>query len=269
VVCKTTEYWQDKVVKGYNLAMACQAGNRYMDLKRRLQTEDVFRCNLFTKPSGSEACDPKDMQNLSGTYKGDCLDSEGAVTVFKQKCNLNEFTSYMKSWDDRLAKVMQRGDAELARIRISVDTFLEQLIHEHIETPIDAMSSGMNCNFLNNYFQEAIDGFCYQGVVGTRHIARSYVQCAIWTAMLIPTMWWVYCRSKGNYENWNPDRTQYTLLKKKQDEAMDALLGKKKKEEPLWFGDPEGPARVTAPTTVGPPRVARTSAVESSDSDQE
>jgi len=268
VVCKTTEYWQDKGVAAYNLAMACQAGNRYMDLKRRLQTEDVFRCSLFTKPGGSEACDPKDMQNLNGTYTGDCMDSEGAMKVLERKCNLNEFTSYMQSWDDRLAKVLQRADAEVAGIRIPVSVSLEQLIDLHIETQIDALSSGVTCNFLSGFFQEGIDGFCYQGVVGTRHIARSYVWCAIWTAMLIPTMWWVYCRSKGNFENWNPDRTKYTLLKTKQDEAMDSLLGRKKKEEPHGFSDPDRPSRVIAPTAPGPSsRDTRASAIDSSDSD--
>jgi len=180
----------------------------------------------------------------------------------------NEFTSYMQSWDDRLAKVLQRADAEVARIRIPVSVSLEQLIDLHIETQIDALSSGVTCNFLSSFFQEGIDGFCYQGVVGTRHIARSYVWCAIWTAMLIPTMWWVYCRSKGNFENWNPDRTKYTLLKKKQDEAMDSLLGRKKKEEPHGFSDPDRPSRVIAPTAPGPSsRDTRASAIDSSDSD--
>jgi len=123
---------------------------------------------------------------------------------------------------------------------------------------------------LNNFLQEGIDGFCYQGVVGTQDIARSYVRCAIWTAMLIPTMWWVYCRSKGNYENWNPDRTQYISLKKQQDETMDALLGRKRKEEPVWIGDSHGRNRVTPPINVGPPsRGARTSLVDLSDSDEE
>lgn len=268
VVCKTKEYWTDKVTVPYNLEQACLAGNKYMGLKGRMLTEDVYRCNLFTKPGSTEACDPKDMKNQSGTYTGDCMDAQGAVAVFERRCNLNQFEDYIKSWDDRLATALQRADAEVARIRISANVSLEQLIGVHISTPIDALSSGVTCSFLSDYFQEGIDGFCYQGVVGTRYIVSSYIWCAIWTALLIPTMMWVYCRSKGNWENWSPDRAKYMDLKKKQEEAMDALLGKKKKEETQWITDPNG-ARISAPSTPGPPFTQRPQTGEESDSDSD
>jgi len=259
VVCHDRKFFQDKGVGNDGritaLVGACAAGNKYMDLKGRLMTEEMYRCNLFTTPGGDEECDPKDMQNRMGTWTGDCMDAEGAVALFERKCNLSELTGYMKAWDSRLEKTLQRADAEVAWIRTYVNNSLEQLLGLHIDEPIDVLSGGTTCNFLGVYFQEGIDGFCYQGVVGTRHITRSYVWCAIWTALLIPTMCGVYCRSKGNYEHWSPDeeaRSKYRDLHRNQEEAVASLLGKKKKEEPTWFGDPIA-GRIVAPATTGPP----------------
>jgi len=237
------------------LVEACKAGNGYLDLKGRLMTEEIYRCNLFTEPGGSGECDPTNMQNQSNTWTGDCMDADGAVAKFERKCDLSKLKIYMKSWDNRLGKTLERADAEVARIRTNVNKSLEHLLGLHINEPIDVLSGGATCNFMSAYFQEGIDSFCYQGVVGTRHITRSYVWCAIWTALLIPTMCGVYCRSKGNYENWSPDaeaRTKYRDLQKKQEEAVASLLGKKKKEEPTWFGDPDA-SRINAPNTAGPP----------------
>jgi len=143
---------------------------------------------------------------------------------------LNDFDNYMKSWDARLTKVLERADKEVEGIRGSINASLELLIGLHLDSPIDALAQGSTCNFLSEYFQEGIDGFCYQGIVGTIDIVQSYIWCAICTALLIPTMIAVYCRSKGNYENWKPDRTEYNELKTKQAEAFTSLLGKKKKD---------------------------------------
>jgi len=266
VLCKPTTYWEKKVVRAYNLNQACLAGNRYMDLKRRLLTEDAFRCSLFTKPGGTEACDPKDMQKFFGAYTGDCMDAEGAVTVFERRCTLDAFSSYTQSWDDRLANVLKRADAEVERIRVSANVSLEQLIGVHIDSPIEALSGAATCNFLSSYFQKGIDGFCYQGIVGTRQIVKSYILCAVWSALLIPTMIGVYCRSKGNFENWKSDRTEFMELKRKQEEAVDSLLGKKKKEEAVFFLTDPDKSRVAPPVNPGPPRGGY-NAADSSDSE--
>jgi len=244
---------------------ACKAADRYMDLKSEVRSSSTFRCDGFQAPNDPAAfCDPMHMQSEEGLdgvmWSDDCLGTDGAVKRKHKTCSLPEFTDYIHAHEQRLRKVLQRLDEQMQLHQPDIGSAMRLLMERHAVHRSDFIANGVTCKFFATYYQELINGFCYQGVYGLRSIAKSYVWCAILAAMLILSMYAVWCRSKGNIENWKPDRSQYKALLQQEKEAEEAkqraAAGKDDEENTTWIlVNPNDPARrVVAPTTTGPPR---------------
>lgn len=250
---------------------ACKAGNRYLDLKARVRSASVFRCDMFQAPGDpTGVCDPLHMRKEEGLdgviWSDDCLG--GGLARKQRTCSLPEFAKYVRAFGPRLEKVLQRLDEQMEREQPSIGSTMRMLMEEHVLHRSDFIANGVTCKFFASYYQELINGSCYQGVYGLRGIAKSYVWCALLAAMLIFSMYAVWCRSKGNIENWNVDRTEYKALLQKEKDAEEArkkAAEKKDDEEATtWIlvnpndparREPEAPASVTDPD---PPSSAAT-----------
>jgi len=235
----------------YTKHKACTAGNRFVGLKQQLRSASRFRCDLFESPNGGGYCDPKDR---------DCHRSDGSLRRKHRTCTLSEFVKYVRDFDQRLERLLAQVDDKVRAEMPNVKTAMSTLMRDHAIDRTDALANGATCNFVATYYQEFIDGLCYQTLTGVRTIALSYSFCAGLTVFLVATMYAVWCRSKGNVENWNPDRTEYEALKKKQQEEEEARKRarekKDKKEDETWIlGNPDDDARrqLIAPSDVGPP----------------
>lgn len=230
---------------------ACKAANRYIDLKATVQSSASFRCDFFAMPKDpSKECDPQHMtseEGLDGTiWSNDCLTDEGALNRKQKTCTMAEFTTYVKGFDQRLQKLLKRLDDQMQMDQPAIGSAVSMLMQRHVLDRTDFVSNGVTCKFFSKYYQELINGGCYQGVVGMRSIAKSYVWCAVLAFLLVLSMYAVWCRSKGNIENWKSDRTEYKALLQKQKEeeeaAQRAREGKKDEEQTTWIlADPNDP----------------------------
>mmetsp|Transcript_90910 Transcript_90910/g.294173 ORF Transcript_90910/g.294173 Transcript_90910/m.294173 type:complete len:881 (-) Transcript_90910:146-2788(-) len=234
VVCRSDLSHSDK--------HACAAGNNFIDLKNQVKSDAVFRCDMFQKPGGTDFCDPLGMQRFEGAYTDDCLSDDAKMTVKEKTCNLEEFTVYVRKFHERLGAIFQRLDEQMATELPSLRASIRTLMNDHVMSRTDAIANGVTCNFLSSYYQEMINGLCYQGVWGVRVIARAYVWCAVLSVPLTLAMYAVWCRSKGNYENWNVDRTDYNSRKKQMEEeaAEEARRAKRRQdgteeEKEIWI----------------------------------
>lgn len=248
---------------------ACKAANRYIDLKQEARSSSRFRCDLFESPSDSRDCDPLNMKSEhlfeTVTWTGDCLDSDGTMKRKQKTCSLAEFSAYVKKFEQRLRKVLQRLDEQMELEVPSVSSSMYMLLNNHVLKRSKFIANGVTCKFFAKYYQELINGVCYQSVYGLRGIAKSYVWCAILAALLVLSMYAVWCRSKGNIENWKADRSEYqALVQKEKDEEEARKRAAERKangeEEERWIlgsADDER-RRVVAPTTAGPPRISST-----------
>eukprot|EP00933_Yihiella_yeosuensis_P020652 TRINITY_DN16509_c0_g2_i1.p1 TRINITY_DN16509_c0_g2~~TRINITY_DN16509_c0_g2_i1.p1 ORF type:complete len:898 (+),score=144.46 TRINITY_DN16509_c0_g2_i1:216-2696(+) len=185
-----------------NAGQACRAGNNFMDLKAGLQGPKIFRCKSFYV--GAIKCDIKTMTETppgSGKYTNDCLAADGTLEAKEYACDISEFTTLVQDFDIRLDKVFKRlGTASTATMsKISVD--MKKVVDTNVLAKIDAVANGVTCGFLNQAYQNVIDGMCFTGVVGFIQVADSYVACAALSLLLIILMYTVWRISVDNYNH--------------------------------------------------------------------
>lgn len=82
----------------------------------------------------------------------------------------------------------------------SVSTRLHELIDSEIITPIDTVIDGMQCDWLAEYYQEAVWGVCYQGVVVLSQIGRVYVVLGTMLALLTVLMYVLWRSAHDNVQ---------------------------------------------------------------------
>jgi len=246
--------------------------NTFLDFKNKMFTMNTFRCDLFEK-SGA-ACDPKGLtcrtlttttteappqfgrrlaahsfgrrlSNLcSGTW---CLDADGKAKTKTKTCTLAEFETYVSDYHGRLEKLIKVVDNVAGAYHPGVKDSIEILLTTN-GGAAKRIANSVTCNFIAEYYEDFIDGACYQGIWGARRIAKSYVWTTVLTGFLVITMYAVYCRSKSNHKYWQPDRTRY-----KEIEAA-RLNPKNNNNNPEDGQMLLGGREVQAPTQMGPPK---------------
>jgi len=164
--------------------VACAAGNAYVDLKRTLVQDSprLYRCDVFEASSG-QPCDPKEMaRDVSGRWINDCLIADGSKVTTRVKqveCNLDEFTAYVQSYEQRVLKVLGRLDNATAETSSLIVDDLHHLVTRYILDPIFHIVNGVTCGFMPDVFRGFLNGFCFQGVIGFRTMGASYVVFAV------------------------------------------------------------------------------------------
>jgi len=160
----------------------CEAGNRYMALKRTLLQEQLYRCDVFETASGA-ACDPKDMVgDGSGGWNGECLirSASGVTTRVKRvDCTLDQFREYVQNYEDRLVNVFGRLDSATVQTTGQIVDDLQRIVTTYILSPVWSIVSGITCGFMPDVYQAFLRGFCYQGVVGFRTLGAAYIIFAV------------------------------------------------------------------------------------------
>jgi len=174
---------------------ACEAGKRFLDLKRALRDAE-YSCYRFEDPSDSErTCD---VLNMDSDGLNDCLGAEGAVKVKKQSCSLAEFELYMEQFDERIDKVMKRVDGAARSVATKIHVDMSTAVEKHVLTPVLQAADGLRCGFLAGFYQETIDGLCYQSIKGFNQIGQCYVACALLSLLLLFLTYVVWRRSVDN-----------------------------------------------------------------------
>eukprot|EP00931_Biecheleriopsis_adriatica_P051557 TRINITY_DN2991_c0_g1_i3.p1 TRINITY_DN2991_c0_g1~~TRINITY_DN2991_c0_g1_i3.p1 ORF type:complete len:885 (-),score=179.39 TRINITY_DN2991_c0_g1_i3:159-2813(-) len=181
----------------------CAGAATFMGLKKKLVTENIFKCFTFQNALG-QRCDVKNMATTS-PYSGDCMvniDSstgQGEMNPISYDCDLEEFTQQIADFQVRLDKVFARLDAAAGDTKDKINQQLRDLVDQYVLDPITEVADGMRCGFLGQRYQLIIDGMCYGGAWGFSEIATSYVACASLTFILMILMFIVWRISIDNY----------------------------------------------------------------------
>lgn len=185
---------------------ACDAANDFMQLKQDLRSANTFKCRLF-KDSNGNKCDVKDMVKLpSGKYSNDCMKADGSLEVLEYPCTLDEFTTLVQQFTDRIDKVFTRLDASTAATLTGINVDMKGLVNTNVNKKIETFGDGVTCGFLGDAYQEFIRSVCYSGVVGFTKVSYSYVACGVLTLVLVIIMYIVWRIAVDNY-NHNTDGT--------------------------------------------------------------
>eukprot|EP00747_Dinoflagellata_sp_TGD_P077151 gnl/TRDRNA2_/TRDRNA2_159464_c1_seq1.p1 gnl/TRDRNA2_/TRDRNA2_159464_c1~~gnl/TRDRNA2_/TRDRNA2_159464_c1_seq1.p1 ORF type:complete len:339 (+),score=62.92 gnl/TRDRNA2_/TRDRNA2_159464_c1_seq1:137-1018(+) len=184
----------------------CDAGNNYIDLKNKLLTQQIFRCDVFESPVNSNfACDVKDMTWDGSKWVNDCLKASGDAFTTNRKavsCTLPEFVVYVQQWADRMETVFKRIDQTVPQVTSSIATQLHTLVNDVVVEPVDRIITGANCQFLGARYKELVDGLCLQGINGIHAIAKGYVVTGILTTILMLVTYVIWRRSIDNVNSW-------------------------------------------------------------------
>lgn len=183
---------------------ACEAGNAYIDIKRQVWGA-AYRCDVFADPTDPSAfCDPKDMvQEAGGTWRNDCIKTDGTMSVKARACTFTDFAAYVKEHDVRLEKIMQRLDAAVQEALDDIVDGLQALVQKQVLGDIDNMTAGVTCGFLPEAYRASIDAICFQSLIGFRRLANSYVSCAIITILLMVLMYGTWRWQIDNVNEWD------------------------------------------------------------------
>mmetsp|Transcript_53445 Transcript_53445/g.115513 ORF Transcript_53445/g.115513 Transcript_53445/m.115513 type:complete len:875 (-) Transcript_53445:149-2773(-) len=185
---------------------ACQAANRFIDLKRDLLTWSGFKCDIFQDASGAD-CDPRDMtRNPDGTWNNDCLRSGNVMVRREKACTLVEFEVYMRDFDERIRKVIERLDDAVPTALTNIDLDMRRIVKEFVQDPINGVVGGSNCNFLSDAYHGIIDGYCYQAVISLRMMGNSYAVCGFLILVTIICSYGIWRRSIDNVNSWEAGR---------------------------------------------------------------
>jgi hypothetical protein len=228
MVCSTTPA-PAPIGEGRRLegSMAMLAFDSNQNTSRRLE-------GSIAPPPGTQTC------------TGVCVDADGKAKILEKTCKLVEFNTYVSNFHGRLDKLIKLIDDTVAGHRPSIKSSIDFLLLTHGASKAQGIANSVTCNFLGQYYQDFLDGACYQGIWGARKVAKSYVWTAVLTGFLVIVMYAVWCRSKVNHEKWDPDRSKY--------EAKKEALDKPKKNTPEEGDFLLGGREVQAPTQVGPPK---------------
>jgi len=174
---------------------ACEAGRKFLGLKRALRDAD-YSCYRFEDPSDSwKTCD---VLNMDSDGSNDCLGADGTMKVKKLSCSLAEFELYMQQFDVRIDKVMKRVDSAARSVATKIHVDMSTAVEKHVLTPVLHVADGLRCGFLAGFYQETIDGLCYQSVKGFNQIGQCYVACALLSLLLLLLTYAVWRRSIDN-----------------------------------------------------------------------
>jgi len=178
---------------------ACQAGNRLIDVKHTVIGMNTFKCRWFATPGTGSQCDVLNMVQVGGVWTNDCLQNDGTMTTMERSCTLAQYTQYIRDFDTRIRLVFERLDATSQALQSRINVDLQNLVNRDLVNPIGNAAAGVTCGFIGVFYQQMIDGLCYQGVVGLIEISQSYLACGVLSIILILLMYIVWRRSIDNY----------------------------------------------------------------------
>jgi len=163
---------------------------------------------------------------------------DGKATSKEKKCKLQEFTDYVSDYHGRLEKLIKHIDSVVGNYKPSIKNSIDLLLETHGASKAQSIANSATCNFIAGYYQELLNGACYQGIWGARRIAKCFVWAASLTALLVGIMYAVWCRAMTNQTKWTPDRKAYEAKKKAQepkpkDEEQEFLLGGTQVQAPV------------------------------------
>jgi len=174
----------------------CASGKRFLELKRRLLDDKIFKCDLW-KDSRGRPCDPKGMsKNELGEWVNDCLitDANGTRTLspMPRMCNLPDFAEYVQEFSLRLERSVER----LADVSISymedLRVTLRGILDRHLFEPIADIVDGFTCGYMPPAYADFINGMCFQGVVGVREVGRSSSIAGICALVMAITLYFAW-----------------------------------------------------------------------------
>lgn len=186
---------------------ACDAATKFMGLKDKLITKNLYACTYFKKPTSSGKCDVT-FDNSAGTFLEDCTteqtDSSGAVTysieTIPEPCDLDTFTAYVKSFDTKLDTVFTALDKISASTQTKLLTGMQSTVNTEILDKISSISEGLRCGIFGINYQKFINGFCYKGAWGLRAMASSYAATSALTLLVVLLLYVVWRIALDNEE---------------------------------------------------------------------
>mmetsp|Transcript_8981 Transcript_8981/g.22632 ORF Transcript_8981/g.22632 Transcript_8981/m.22632 type:complete len:873 (+) Transcript_8981:76-2694(+) len=155
---------------------ACEAGQKFVSLKRKVVDDAEYKCYYFEDSNGLK-CDVKDMTSSFGSYTNDCIitqDGEKVTKMMSESCSLAELRDHLAKFDERLDKVFQRLDAQTESMFPKISSDLRTATDKYLLNPVKDMINGLNCGFMAIAWQGWINSLCYQGVYGFREIASAF-----------------------------------------------------------------------------------------------
>jgi len=184
---------------------ACRAGNRYVALKQQLRDLTSFSCDVFLDPSDNVSdCDPL---NMVGTfspaanrtqYASSCLYPDGTMRRKPKTCGLAEFVTYMSNFGERINRTMTRLDTTVVEVGAGIAVGLKGLVQADVIDPVMRIANGMTCGFMGRYYREAIDGVCFQSIVGFTWIGQCYTGVGVMALLIVVLMYGVWRRAVDN-----------------------------------------------------------------------
>jgi len=82
----------------------------------------------------------------------------------------------------------------------SITAELHELVDTEIITPIDTIIDGMRCDWLTEYYQEAVWGVCYQGVVVLSQVSTVCIALGTLLALLTVIMYVLWRSAHDNVQ---------------------------------------------------------------------
>jgi hypothetical protein len=170
---------------------ACMAANNFMQAKQTLMDLTTFRCDVFKDPDGGGECD-------IGQSRTGCISSDGTLKIKEKTCNLTEFVTYVQDYQSHIYKVFRRLDQAVEESGPTIDEKMRSSVKAFLIKPIQNVAAGVTCAFLGNTYRKLVEGLCFQGVVGFRGMAKSYVGSACLGVFMVILMCGVWRRTVDN-----------------------------------------------------------------------
>mmetsp|Transcript_36578 Transcript_36578/g.94591 ORF Transcript_36578/g.94591 Transcript_36578/m.94591 type:complete len:840 (+) Transcript_36578:3-2522(+) len=185
--------------------LACEAGNNFVKLKRKILDLTKFRCDIFFDPVDmSNDCDPinlvgtLDPTTSKTTWTNTCQKADGTMKVKRKDCNLPQFVTYIQDFKKRVDRSLRRVDKTVAETGTGISVGMRGLVQKYIFTPIEFIADGVTCGFMGQYYRQVVNALCYQGVVGFVLIGKSYQACGVIALWMIVLMYGVWRRTIDN-----------------------------------------------------------------------
>ncbi|CAL1164700.1 unnamed protein product, partial [Cladocopium goreaui] len=180
---------------------ACDAANRFIDLKQKLLSVETFKCKYFKDALGQK-CDLLSMtyDANTGTYANDCFLADGTLEKLEEFCTLQEFTSVVTSFATQIDLAMGRVDRVTPAALQKINVQLKSLVNQYLLVPIGRIVDGVTCDFMAKQYGNFVDGMCFRGVWGFTAIVASYVAAAVLTVFLVIVMYLIWRFALDSYE---------------------------------------------------------------------
>lgn len=121
-------------------------------------------------------------------------DRSGAMMTVREELQ-SQFELYITSSVDAITQNIPHGESAY-----SINTQLNELIDSEIITPIDTTIDGMECDWLTEYYQEAVWGVCYQGAVVLSQLGKVHVALGTMLALLSVIMYVLWRTAHDNVQ---------------------------------------------------------------------